>query len=110
MQAAIDAAAQSSTKVVFVSRAFFGYDASRVRFESSVHMTREGHVTAMKGVLAYGALGDRERDDTAGILMSSALAMLAPPKRGRVHVFPTEKRLGRPVLDALEVVQQRTSE
>ena len=35
--------------------------------------------------------------------MSSALAMLAPPKRGRVHVFPTEKRLGRPVLDALEV-------
>ncbi len=67
IQAAIDAAAASSYRVVFVPKEFFGYDAARIRFDPNVHMTREGNVTMMKDVLAYGALGEANHDDTPGI-------------------------------------------
>jgi hypothetical protein len=84
IQAAIDAAAADRVGTVFVPPGMLPYDSSKVSFRSGIRMVRQEGDTGAYDVLAYGAAGDGQTDDTEAI----GTAVQACPENGTL-IFPS---------------------
>lgn len=102
IQAAIDAAAAAGLSTVEVSAELLPYSPSEVRLDTRVHMTRQGVDPSVYDVLAYGASGDGETDDTAAIIAATE----ACPENGTL-LFPSARsyRIGLVQLEKNMVVE-----